>query len=142
MSDLKTIIESHATEFAQAIIASLKDLSIDDLVRLSQGGGAPARATPAKVPVAVKSNGAPALRTKKTSSGRLARRSLADIDATLDQIVALLKKKPGLRAEQIGAELGLDKKEVPRPILEGLKRGSLSKAGERRGTTYYAEKKK
>src|ERR1044072_4167424 len=54
MSDLKTIIESHAAQFAHAIIASLKDLSIEDLVRLSKAQGAPgapaAEAAPAPAP--------------------------------------------------------------------------------------------
>jgi len=212
MSDLKTIIESHAAQFAHAIIASLKDLSIDDIVRLSKGqGGAPAarvaaapspkpapaarvaaapspKAAPAaRVAAAPSPKAAPAARVaaapspkaapvvkaapvakakaapkakavvakvvakaapapkgkaKKTATGRLARRSLSDIDATLDQIVALLRKTPGLRSEQIGAALGLDKKEIPRPVMEGLDRGVLSKAGERRGTTYFVEKKR
>ena len=170
MSDLKTIIESHAAQFAHAIIASLKDLSIDDIVRLSKGqGGAPAarvaaapspkaapvvkaapvakaKAAPkAKAVVAkvvAKAAPAPKGKAKKTATGRLARRSLSDIDATLDQIVALLRKTPGLRSEQIGAALGLDKKEIPRPVMEGLDRGVLSKAGERRGTTYFVEKKR
>ena len=202
MSDLKTIIESHAAQFAHAIIASLKDLSIDDIVRLSKAQGAaaaapaakpaaapvakaaivkvapaakpapaakavlpakakaapavkakakappaakPARAVKAAKParaVAAKAAPAPKANAKKTATGRLARRSLADIDATLDLIVGLLKKTPGLRSEQIGAALGLDKKEIPRPVMEGLDRGLLSKAGERRGTTYYVEKKK
>ncbi len=54
-------------------------------------------------------------------------------------IVSLLKANPtGLRAEEIRAKLGLQAKELPRPLKEGLEAGSLSKTGQKRATTYFA----
>ena len=79
--------------------------------------------------------------TKK--AGRLGRRSPDDSAQTLDSIGALVAKHAdGLRAEQIKAALNLDKREMPKPIAEGLKSGVLKKSGNKRATVYTAGKKK
>ena len=55
------------------------------------------------------------------------------------EIVGLLSDNPaGLRAEQIRQKLGLQAKELPRPLKEGLEGGRLSKVGRKRATTYFA----
>lgn len=80
-----------------------------------------------------KSNGA----TPKKAEGRLGRRSSDDIAHTLQRVVSLLQHHPeGLRAEQIKEQLLLDKREMPRPIVEGLSSGVLVKAGQKRATVY------
>jgi hypothetical protein len=57
----------------------------------------------------------------------------------VDGIVALLKQSPkGLRAEEIRAELGLQAKEMPRPLKEAVDAGRLRKSGQKRATTYFA----
>jgi hypothetical protein len=54
-------------------------------------------------------------------------------------IVALVKKHPkGLRAEQIRAELKIDKREWMRPLEAALASKKLTKKGAKRATTYYA----
>jgi hypothetical protein len=74
------------------------------------------------------------------SSGRLPRRSADEIAAVLDQIVALVSKhKDGLRAEQIRSELGLQAKELPRVLKEGLTTKKLRCKGQKRATTYFAK---
>jgi hypothetical protein len=71
--------------------------------------------------------------------GRLARRSAGDISQIVDSIVSLLERRPdGLRAEQIRAELGLEAKELPRPIAEALAGKRINKQGQKRATTYFA----
>ena len=71
-------------------------------------------------------------------SDRLPRRSAEDIAHALDQIVAIVKAAPkGLRAEQIQAKLGIDKRELPRPVAEGLSSKRLIKKGKKRATTYF-----
>jgi hypothetical protein len=75
-------------------------------------------------------------KTKK-AGGRLLRRSAADIQGTLDQIVAFVQANTGVRSEHITANLGLDKKELPRPIAEGLRTGVLTKEGQKRATQYF-----
>jgi hypothetical protein len=78
-------------------------------------------------------------KAKKSASGRLGRRSVADIGALLDNIVSLLQQNPdGLRAEQIRSALGIEAKELPRPLADGVSNGSLTKTGQKRATTYFA----
>jgi Fic family protein len=57
----------------------------------------------------------------------------------LDGVIALVKKhKGGLRAEQIRAELGMQAKEMPRVLSEGLSKKKLKRRGRKRATTYSA----
>ncbi len=74
------------------------------------------------------------------SSGRLRRRSPAEIASTVGRVVDLVKKhKDGLRAEQIRTELGLQAKEMPRVLQEGLAARKLRAKGQKRATTYFAK---
>ena len=58
----------------------------------------------------------------------------------VDSIVGLLKQSPkGLRAEQIRAKLGLQAKEMPRPLKEAVDGGRLGKSGQKRATTYFVK---
>jgi uncharacterized Zn finger protein len=60
-------------------------------------------------------------------------------EATVDRIVALLKKrKKGLRAEEIRVELGLTAEELSLPVVEALQTGRVRKTGRARATTYFA----
>jgi hypothetical protein len=54
-------------------------------------------------------------------------------------VVSLVKRnKAGLRAEQIHNELGLQAKEMPRILREGLEEKALKSKGQKRATTYSA----
>jgi hypothetical protein len=54
-------------------------------------------------------------------------------------MVSLLKKhKDGLRAEEIRANLGMEPKEMPRILKEGVSTKKLSSKGQKRATTYFA----
>ncbi len=73
------------------------------------------------------------------AGGRLARRSAEDIAGALDKITTLVKKhKDGLRAEEIRSLLGMESKEMPRVLAEGLTKRKLKKRGQKRATTYFA----
>jgi hypothetical protein len=125
MSTLQATLQSIAADFSKQIIQALRGASLDDLAAVSAGG----RQTASK-----KSNGVSPIAKK---SGRLGRRSMDDIQRALDRIVVLLTSHPeGLRAEQIREQLGLDRRELPRPIEMGLSRGALSKSGQKRATVY------
>jgi DNA-directed RNA polymerase specialized sigma subunit len=77
--------------------------------------------------------------SRGSSSGRLPRRSADDIAQVLDSVTSLVKKhKEGLRAEQIREELGLQAKELPRVLKEGLSSRKLKSKGQKRATTYFA----
>ena len=136
---LRQTIEAHAQKFAAAIVQALRSASLDELATITGQVAAPSRA-----PRGTKTTEAPTAAPKATKkAGRLGRRSPDDIAQTLDQIVALVAKHAeGLRAEQIKAALNLDKREMPKPIAEGLKSGVLKKSGNKRATIYTAGKKK
>ena len=132
MSNLKSTIEGLANEFAMSIISALRAASIDELTGVS---GGVARGTRVRAPAAEPT---PAVR-KRGRGGRLGRRTPADIGRMVDDIVTLLQKSPeGLRAEQIREALDCQAKELPRPLADALAEGRISKAGQKRATTYFA----
>ena len=153
MSNLKTTLENLSAEFAANVLRAIRGASLEDLISESGTGRAPAKAparaarpapkaekaAPAAAPAPAAA--APAKGGKKGSSRRrLARRSPADIAAVVDQIVALLSKKPeGLRSEDIRRELGLAANEMPRPLADGLAAKRLTKEGAKRATVYFAK---
>jgi hypothetical protein len=138
MSNLKTTIEGLANDFAKSIIAALRSASIDELTGISGAARTTAAAgRPARAPAAVAETAAAP--RKRGRGGRLGRRSSDEITNMIEQIVGLLQKHPeGLRAEQIREALGVQAKELPRPLADGLKEGRLSKAGQKRATTYFS----
>ncbi len=67
------------------------------------------------------------------------RRTAADFEKITTAVVELLKKHPdGLRAEQIQKELGLSRKDLPRPMSHALAKNLVRKKGEKRATKYFA----
>jgi hypothetical protein len=138
---LRAQIHALSANFAHAIAQAIRGASLEDI--LAETSGAPAvkrgPGRPRKITtVASPAPAAASKAAKKTTNGRLHRRSPQEIAKTLAEIVALLKKKPGLRSEQIRAALKMEAKEMPRVITEGLGRKVLAKKGEKRATTYRA----
>ncbi|HVH42299.1 MAG TPA: hypothetical protein VM925_08140 [Labilithrix sp.] len=136
MSNLKSTLENLANDFARSIISALRTASIDELTGISgqaRSSGRPGR--PAAVAVVETTGGG----RKRGRGGRLGRRSTTEIGRMVDNIVTLLQKSPeGLRAEQIREALGVQAKELPRPLADGLTEGRISKTGQKRATTYFA----
>lgn len=132
MANLRSQLADLASTFTDSVIAAIRSTSLEEL--LGESGAARSKAVSSPAPT--KS----ATRTARSSSGRLPRRSAEDIAAELDRIVALVQKhKDGLRAEQIRAELGLQAKELPRVLKEGLMGKRLRSKGQKRATTYFAK---
>jgi hypothetical protein len=124
---LKNTIENHALEFANGILRALRTASLDELCGLNGRGILHAEL------------GAGPMGSVPTPGARLGRRSAAQITRVLDQIVGLLEQHPdGLRAEVIKRQLGIDPREVPRPLADGVSSGRITKVGEKRATTYFA----
>ena len=122
MSNLKSEIARLAEDFAAAVLAAIRTASLEEILSETSR---PRRSTGAS--------------RAPRESGRRVRRSAADIASTVDAIESLLQKNPaGLRAEQIRAELGLQAKELPRPLAEGLSQKRFTKEGQKRATTYFA----
>src|SRR4051794_14836895 len=128
MTNLKTTLEALATDFARTVIAALRTASIDEITGLSAASPTARRGGRVVGEVVV----------ARKRGGRLGRRSTVEIGKMVEEIVNLLKKSPeGLRAEQIRASLNVQAKELPRPLADALSAGRISKAGQKRATTYF-----
>jgi hypothetical protein len=137
MSKLRSQLDQLANTFANGVLAAIRGASIEDLLGESRGAGGRARRAPGGG-----GGGQPdPLRgaKKRGRGGRLARRSAEDIQKVLAKVVSLVRgKKAGLRSEQIRKVLGLDVREVPRVLKEGLRTKKLRSKGQKRSTTYFA----
>lgn len=130
MSNLRSTIQTLAARFAESVIEALRSASLDEITGVTSG------ATRGRPRAAGGGEAAPS-RGRRAGGGRLARRSADDIQAMVQSIVDLVGKHPdGLRAEQIRASLGVDAKELPRPLAEAVSAGVLTKSGQKRATTY------
>jgi hypothetical protein len=137
MPNLRSALDQITASFTESILEAIRSASLDEL--LGAPSGRPARTAPAPAARAGRPAAAKPAPKKTTPSGRLRRRSADDIAAALDGIVALVKKKKeGLRAEQIRMEIGLEAKELPRILKEGLATKKLRSKGQKRATTYFA----
>ncbi len=126
-SALYSRLNDLASAFATAVVDALKSASLKELH--SGGREAASRAGARKASPA-----------KVTRPGRLPRRSSDDIAGALGSVVALVRKhKDGLRAEEIRKALGMEAKEMPRILKEGLTSRRLRTRGQKRATTYFAK---
>lgn len=125
MSNLKSAIAGLAEEFAAGVLAAIRAASLEEILDHSSGG---------------RGRSAPSGLRGGRGNGRRVRRTAADIASAVDAIETLLMKHPtGMRAEQIRKELGLEAKELPRPLAEGVSQKRFSKEGQKRATTYFAK---
>jgi hypothetical protein len=135
MASLRSALDDLASSFAESVLDAIRGASLQEL--LGETRGAPRRGPgrPKAVPTS-EANGKP---TRVARSGRLQRRSPEDIAKALDQVVTLVKKsKTGMRAEEIRQQLGMEAKEMPRVLKEGLVKKALKSRGQKRATTYAA----
>ena len=73
-----------------------------------------------------------------SESGRLPRRSEADLAKLADRIVALVKANAkGVNAETIKRTLKIERKELPRPLAVALGSKKITKRGKKRATMYF-----
>ena len=136
MPNLRSSLNDLASSFTNAVLAAIRTASLEELLgegQASRPSGRRRRAAAsdgAKAPVAARPS------SSSSRGGRLRRRSADEIAKVLDSIVSLLKKnRAGLRAEQIRSELGLQAKEMPRVLKEGLSSQKLKSKGQKRATT-------
>lgn len=73
---------------------------------------------------------------------RRIRRSTADLHETADNLVAYVENNPGQPIGQIAEALNCTSKELRLPVLKLVEEGRLSTEGQRRGTRYFAGKRK
>jgi hypothetical protein len=138
MSSLRSSLEALAESFTSSVLDVIRSSNLDELlgadgVRSSRGTTTAPKATTAPKTTTARPSSKPA------KPSRLPRRSAEDIAAALANIVALVKKnRDGLRAEEIRANLGLEAKELPRVLKEGIATKKLKTKGQKRATTYFA----
>lgn len=144
-NSLRNTIADLAASFASSILDAIRQMSLDEILAETHGGGATRNAPRAAGKVAKAAKAAPVATAaapagkRKRKGGRLERRSAGDITALVGRIVSVLEAKPsGLRAEQIRDALGLESKELPRPLAEALQSRRIVKTGKKRATTYFA----
>jgi hypothetical protein len=135
MPTLRSQLDALASSFANAVVDAIRGASLQELLATGGKRGEPA---PRRAPSAAAA--APARPAKGARSGRLKRRSAEDIGKILDEVVSLVKsKKDGMRAEEIRTDLGLQSKELPRVLKEGLTSKRLRKSGQKRATVYFSK---
>ncbi len=133
---LHQTINALASEFAHSLLRALRNASLDEIIAETHSGHA---ATGGRRARAASTSAGGAAPRPRRSGGRLRRRTQTDINDVVTKIVSLLKgNKKGLRAEEIRAKLHLDRREIPRPLAEALKKKLVSKKGKKRATTYFA----
>ena len=133
MTNLRTTLSQLANEFANGVLRAIRGASLEEILAESGQGGSAKRGRPP----AVAAHADPAVRGRRRRRGR---RSAKDIAGVVQDIVDLLGSHPeGLRAEQIRHALGLDAKDLPRPIGEALSSRKIVKQGQKRATTYFAK---
>lgn len=141
MSTLRSQIESLSAQFAASVLDALRSASIDELVEVAgRGGAAPARrGRPRGTGAAAPESAGASLGRRRGRGGRLGRRTQGDISRMIESIVDLLgKSSTGMRAEQIRSALGVEAKELPRPLAEAISSGRVTKTGQKRATTYFS----
>jgi hypothetical protein len=145
MTTLRSTISQLANEFAAGVLEAIRGASLHEILAESGAGsaagtsrrraGRPAAADAGRGRAAAPAAGGARRRGR---GGRLGRRSAGDIAGLVEKIVHLLEGSPeGLRAEQIREQLGLEAKELPRPIAEALSSRKIAKQGQKRATTYF-----
>lgn len=129
-STLRQTITDLATTFASGVLDAIRGASLEEILSETGRKGA----TPSGGRTVSAAGTSRAVRP----DGRLSRRSEEDIAEVVGKITSLLGKSPdGLRAEQIRDALGLQAKELPRPLAEALRSKQVTKKGQKRATTYF-----
>jgi len=122
MSNLSSQFESLAQQFVDGIFKVVRDSSVSLLVEDGIVMSKPLKAS-----------------KKAASTGRMAKRSDADIQKVVTKIVSTLTKAgaTGMRTEFLRAKLGVDKNVLARPLAVALKSKLISKKGAKRATTFF-----
>ena len=134
MSTLHAALRELASSFSAQVMDAIRRASLEELVQEGSAGPRQPRRGRGR-PRATN----PRVNAARNASGRLARRTPEEIGKAVDKIVLLVKThKDGMRAEDLRKTLGLQPKEMPRILKDGLSRKKLKAKGQKRATTYFA----
>lgn len=128
-TSLRSQLDELAQSFTTGVLEAVRAASLEQLQSESRAGRRPGVRGRGR-------QGAAPVRNR----GRLARRTQAQIQATLAKVLAALRgtRGKGLRAEEIRRTLRLDVREMPRVLKEGLRTKKLKAEGQTRATVYRA----
>ena len=136
MSNLVDQITILANGLVEGILDAVRETSLSDLG--SAGTAREVRSTPFRKASLTKT-----FDRQVVASGRLPRRSPADLEKVVGLVVgALGKAKEGLRSEQLQETLKLSKKEIVGPLTLALSEKKIVKKGQKRATTYFVATRK
>lgn len=71
------------------------------------------------------------------TNGHRGKRTAEDLDALKTKFLAAVKKRPGLRIEQLNKELGLSTGELALPVRQLVADKAVKTVGQKRATTYF-----
>jgi len=126
---LEAKIQSRIDAFVHDLSGLVRQAAIES-VQEALGAGAPTR----RATTRPRRSGTAARRT----SGKRIRRSLEQLEAMSDDILAHVRANPGQRADEIGAAVGVSTKDLRRPVTMLLEAEKLRSEGQKRGTRYFA----
>lgn len=127
---LHATINELAERFAHDLLRALRGASLDEIIAETAPGYHGVKRRRGAQGLVASSGG---------KRGRLARRSEKDLAKIAEEIVATVKAsgKTGINAETLRGKLGIQRKELPRPLGMALTSKKITKRGKKRATTYY-----
>ena|SRR5665647_638154 len=124
MTDAQRRIEALSREYVER----LQEIARDELLHVLGGQGR-GRASTSSRSKKLAANGA--------GRARGAKRDTSELDKLGEKFLSFVSKHPGLRIEQINAELGTGTKNLALPIKKLLAAKAVRTTGTRRATKYY-----
>src|SRR5882724_6615784 len=132
MSDFQKEMNRAVEGFVAQIADLARRAALDTLE--STFGNRSGRASAGRAVVAAPTAGRP-------RGTRGAKRTPEDLEALAGKLAGFVKTNPGLRIEQINAELGTTTKDLALPIRKLIGEGILATKGQKRSTMYFPGKK-
>lgn len=131
MTDIEKTIQARVNAFVEELSELVRQAALE---RLSDALGT----TPA---TKSRKGAATAAAPKIARRRKGAKRSPEQMEALSKSIVKLITSKPGIRADQIAAELAIETKETALPIKGLLAEKVIVKKGQKRATSYFVKGK-
>jgi hypothetical protein len=129
-STLHSEIRSKIDAFVEQLTTHVRKTALDSVREAFGDGVAPARRGPGRPRGATK-----AARPAPSAGGK---RTPEQVQADAERIASYVRQHPGQRLEQIAAGLGTASHDLKLPVIKLLSSKTLSKKGQKRGTTYFA----
>ena len=148
-ASVDTLVEELTVIIRQAAIETVQE-ALGGAVASVAGASAPRKPGRPKKATAAKTGKRKPGRPKKAAgaksapkkSGKRVRRSAADLEETAGLILSYLSSHPGVGVVEISKGVRRSTKDTKRPIQMLLSNKQIRTEGQKRGTTYYAGKKR